>query len=126
MESVGLFKLAELRGSWLAARHAAVASNVANLDTPGHRAVDVEPFSSVLTQLNGLSATRTDAGHSVGSMIGAVGARDVEPKWGVKYSGNSVSVEQELIKGQEIRSAFALNSSITRAFHNMLLSATRG
>ena len=48
METVNLFALATQQSKWLAVRQTAVAGNVANVNTPGYKAVDVEPFESVL------------------------------------------------------------------------------
>lgn len=126
MESIGLFRLAELHSSWLAARQVTVASNVANVDTPGYRAIDVQPFTAVLAELGDAAAGRSGARNSGNGFLSEIDRRQVAPDWGVKLSGNSVSVEQELLRGQEIRASHSLNLSVTRAFHNMHLAATRG
>ncbi len=126
MESIGLFKLAELHNSWLAARQVTVASNVANVDTPGYRSIDVKPFASVMSEIGDEAAARERLTGANGSLLGASDIRQLNPDWGTKLSGNTVSVEQELLRGQEIRASYSLNLSVTRAFHNMLLAATRG
>lgn len=41
-------------------------------------------------------------------------------------SGNSVVLEQELVKDGEIRRSFELNTAIVRAFHRMMMMTTRG
>ena len=49
-----------------------------------------------------------------------------EEAWDVVHSGNSVVLEQELIKAGEVNRSFALNAGITKAFHRMLMSSARG
>jgi flagellar basal-body rod protein FlgB len=46
--------------------------------------------------------------------------------WDVTHSGNSVSMEQELIKAGEVNRSFALNAGILKAFHRMLLASAKG
>ena len=43
----------------------------------------------------------------------------------VTHSGNTVSIEQELVKSDDINRAFSLDVSVARAFHRMLLSSVR-
>ncbi|WP_306792290.1 flagellar basal body protein, partial [Enterobacter asburiae] len=48
MEPVNLFDLATRQSQWLAVRQSTIASNIANANTPGYTANDVEPFEKVL------------------------------------------------------------------------------
>jgi flagellar basal-body rod protein FlgB len=48
MEPVYLFNLIDQQKSWLSARQALVAQNVANVNTPGYKAQDVLPFARVM------------------------------------------------------------------------------
>ena len=43
----------------------------------------------------------------------------------VAPSGNSVSLEQELIKAGEVNRDYALNTSIVRSFHRMLMASVK-
>ena len=45
--------------------------------------------------------------------------------WDVTHSGNSVSMEQELIKAGEVNRAFRLNTSVAKAFHRMMLASAK-
>ena len=65
MEPVNLFDLAAQQSRWLAVRQSAVAGNVANVNTPGYGAVDVEPFEKVLDK-TGVAMAATQAGHLAG------------------------------------------------------------
>lgn len=126
VEPVYLFDLVERQRSWLSARQALVAQNVANANTAGYRAVDLAPFASVLDQ----SAERMTETSSLHLQAAAYDPRAGAPRertaWETTVSGNSVTLEQEMIKAGEIRGAFSLDTSILKAFHGMWMSALKG
>ncbi|TIT94812.1 MAG: flagellar basal body rod protein FlgB, partial [Mesorhizobium sp.] len=62
MEPVNLFDLATRQSQWLAVRQSAIASNIANANTPGYTANDVEPFEKVLDR-TAVTLKATEAGH---------------------------------------------------------------
>jgi flagellar basal-body rod protein FlgC len=62
MEPVNLFDLATRQSQWLAVRQTAIAGNVANANTPGYLAHDVEPFERVLER-TAVSLNATQEGH---------------------------------------------------------------
>lgn len=41
------------------------------------------------------------------------------------HSGNSVSLEQEMIKGNDVNRDYSMNSAVVRSFHRMLLSSVK-
>ena len=103
MEPVNLFDLAAKQSRWLAVRQSAIAGNIANVNTPGYSAVDVEPFEKVLdstgvtlaaTHAGHLGAAATDAGFSI---------RQEEPRCRCMPSENTVVLENELMKAGEVR-----------------------
>lgn len=125
MSGIGLFGVAFQQAQWLSVRQTAIAENIANANTPGYRALDVEPFESVL-QKAGLDLDRTAPGHMATGMNGIrppaiENGKDVK----VSASGNSVSVERELIKADEVNRAYALNTNVVKAFHKMLLMSVK-
>ena len=126
MEPVHLFDLVSRNNKWLSVRQTAVAGNIANANTPGFKAVDTEPFEKVLSRMP-LKLAVTQPGHMTSPEIGipVVDVRD-EEAWDVVHSGNTVVLEQELMKASEVNRSFALNSGITRAFHRMLLMSAKG
>jgi len=125
LESLALFSLAAQDASWLSTRQATIASNVANANTPGYLAQDVQPFSAVLSHLQ-LPMAATSPGHI--SPASASGLKsNVKPteSWDVVYSGNSVSLEQEMLKAGDVGRAHQLNANIVRSFHQMLMSTVK-
>lgn len=125
MEPVNLFDLATQQSRWLAVRQTAVAGNVANVNTPGYTAVDVEPFEKVLDN-SGVRMAATNASHIGGHEAGSrfsVGEQRAEPS--ILPSENSVVLENELLKAGEIRRQFELNTAIVKAFHRMLMMTSK-
>ena len=62
MHDLGIFAIGHQRSRWLTARVAAVATNVANADTPGFKARDVAPFEATLSAVRS-DVDRTQPGH---------------------------------------------------------------
>lgn len=126
MEPVSLFNLATQQAKWLSVRQAAVSNNIANANTPGYGAVDIEPFEAVLKNKH-VSLASTHPKHvSAGNAADGMSYRQVNESKPTMPSGNTVELETELMKGGEVRRAFELNTAITRSFHRMLLMATKG
>lgn len=126
MEPIFLFKLGFEKLSWLSTRQAAVAENVANANTPGFRAREIEPFSEELRRYR-LKMAVTRPLHMTGGRSGV--EEEVAPDqtvWSVSASGNSVSLEQEMIKQARVAEEQSLVTASMRTFHRMLLMTTRG
>lgn len=125
MEPLFLFNLASRHAQWASVRQAAIAGNIANANTPGYRAVDAEPFSAVLDKTH-LTLARTASSHldvtGAGVPVTKMNAKD---GWDTSTSGNTVSLEQEMLKADDVNRAFSLNTSIVRAFHRMVLASVK-
>jgi flagellar basal-body rod protein FlgB len=125
MTPVHLFNVISQNNRWLSVRQATIAGNIANANTPGYKAIDVAPFAAAMEQTRlAMAATRpahmTTAGETIPAA--AVGA---EQPWEITHSGNSVTLEQELIKAGDVNRAFKLNTSVLKAFHRMLLASAK-
>ena len=124
-----IFTLATQHLEWLSNRQAVVARNVANANTPGYRAQDVQPFSSLVE--NGgntgtFSLSTTDPAHMSADAHSDAATRAVEGNsWEITHSGNSVTLEQELIKASDIHRSYSLDTALTRSFHQMLNMAAK-
>lgn len=124
-EALQLFALASRRNEWLTARQAAITTNIANANSPGYRAVDVQPFSNILEKMDVGIAT-TKPGHmSTGSMATQASMTKASAGTEVTVSGNSVNLEDEMVKAGSVNRDFALNTSIVKAFHKMLLTSMK-
>lgn len=125
MKPVQLFDLAAAQARWLSVRQATVAGNVANTNTPGFVAVDVEPFDKVLARTTP-AMVATDPRHIGAGAPSPIRKNEQVSDVPVKPSGNTVVLEQELMKAGEVRRAFELNTAIVKAFHRMMMSTARG
>ncbi len=120
-----IFDLAAQHMQWIAARQQAVAGNIANVDTPGYKMRDVAPFESVLDH-TALDLAATTPGHLRLEQASSV-TSDLAPgeSWDTSHSGNSVTLEAELLKTGENGRMQALDTNIQRMFQRMLLSSLK-
>jgi len=122
---IHLFDLASQQARWLSLRQATLATNVANANTPGFAARDVRSFQDVLerTQL-GMTVTSPMHIATGGIDIPTTTTKTADP-WETTRSGNSVNVEQEMMKAGEVNRSFSLNTNVIKAFNQMLLASVK-
>lgn len=121
-----LLDLASQQARWLGLRQSAIAGNVSNVSTPGYRAQDVRPFEDVLAR-TGLDMAQTNPAHMRLDSTDARGRLVKEgDSWETSLSGNSVNVEEQLMKAGEVSRGYALNTGVVRAFQRMMLAAVKG
>lgn len=126
MEPVNLFDLAAKQSQWLAVRQSAIAANVANANTPGYVAGDVEPFEKVLDRA-AVSLRATQAGHlGIEASNAGFAIKQQEQTGPVMPSKNTVVLEDEMLKAGEVRRSFELNTAIVKAFHSMIMMTVKG
>ena len=122
MQPVYLFTLASQHERWATVRQAALSSNIANANTHGYTAVDIQPFSAVLDETAQVSLARTEPGHlGVSGESNDPAVRDWQPK----DTGRPVALDRQLMLADETNRAFSLDTGIVKAFHRMLLTAVR-
>lgn len=120
-----LFELASSQAKWLELRQSTIATNVANVNTPGYRARDVEPFNKVLDGTPVRLATTSPSHIQISATETDTRTTTKKDSWDVVHSGNSVSLEQEMLKGGDVNRDYSMNSAIVRSFHQMLLSSVK-
>jgi flagellar basal-body rod protein FlgB len=118
-------ELASSQARWLELRQSTIALNVANANTPGFKARDVEPFNKVLDATPVRLAMTSPSHMQVSATETDTRATAKKDSWDVVHSGNSVSLEQEMIKGSDVSQAYSLNTAIVRSFHRMLLTGMK-
>lgn len=124
MTTGDVLAVASRQASWLSARQMLIATNVAHVNTPGFRPLDMRPFGDFLEGRIGMAATAPkhlseDAG---GASLAGARARTGGETF---VSGNSVSIEKEMIAAGEVNQSLALNMSAQKAFHRMLMLASK-
>jgi flagellar basal-body rod protein FlgB len=121
---VYLFDVASSHTRWLSLRQATISSNVANANTPGYRAQDIEPFEKLLdTKVVPLAVT-SPKHMAMERSLRPQGTRK-EDSWEVVHSGNSVSLEQEMLKAGDINKDYSLNTAIVKSFHRMFMTSAK-
>jgi len=120
-----LFNVISRHNEWLAVRQSTIAGNIANSNTPGFRAQDVQPFEMAVEQAR-LAMAATQPGHiASGPQHAPATELRREAPWETSLSGNNVSLEQELLKAGEVNRDYRMNTSIAKVFHRMLMTASR-
>ncbi len=105
-----LFDLADRRLAYLQHRQQVLAQNVANANTPGYRARDLEPFAAALAGHSSLTPARTDPGHlagrsdHAGGVIKLTGERSPD--------GNGVKLDAQLSRVADTETAQATTTNI--------------
>jgi flagellar basal-body rod protein FlgB len=127
MDAVNFFSIASQQNRWLSVRQSVVAQNIANANTPGFKALDVEPFEAVLNSA-GIEMRKTQPNHISPTSGAGSGDADTEEqaKWQIVHSGNSVSLEEQMLKSGEVAGAYARNTGVMKTLHRMLMAASRG
>jgi flagellar basal-body rod protein FlgB len=122
---VYLFKLASQRTAYLSERQTLIAENVANVNTPAYKAVDLKPFSAALQEAE-ISMATTDAAHLTPT------AQELDPPRPSEsdapeatVSGNSVDIEGEMVKLGEVNRDFSEVTGIKKIFHQMFMQALK-
>jgi flagellar basal-body rod protein FlgB len=125
VSQIYFLQLASQQAKWLSARQTIVASNISNADTPGYKAMDIAPFTDVLNKTQIAMAT-TNPMDLAPENADFSSAREVESdSWDTTVSGNSVNLEQELIKEGDINRSYQMNTSLKRVFNQMLLATLK-
>jgi flagellar basal-body rod protein FlgB len=117
---IGIFGLAEQKLSWLDTRQKQVSQNIANADTPGYKARDVVPFSSVMQQLE-VTPTRTSPMHLVGFSENLPGT--VRTVAETAPDGNAVSMEGEMAKVAQDDTSQQLVGNLWKSYMGMFMTA---
>lgn len=111
---MSLFAALTARMRWLHERQAVIAANVANADTPGYEARELaEPnFEAMLR--GRLAPRQTHPGHLAGA-AGGPQLRNGTARHGASNAsptGNSVVLEEEMLKLSETNASFQLVSNL--------------
>lgn len=126
MQATSLFDLAFQRNEWLAERQSAIASNIANANTPNYRTKDVAAFEKLMAQGDSLSMVATHPAHIAQESSPTRYREHFEVRSKEQLiSGNNVNIENEFLKSGEVIRDYSMNSQIIKAFHRMQLASTK-
>lgn len=105
-DRIETMRMAQALTSHAAARQKLVAKNIANADTPGYRAMDSADFASVWRSAGSTELRTTDTRHLSGSQLHT--PRLVDAGGEASPNGNTVSIEDELVRQASTRRSFDL------------------
>jgi flagellar basal-body rod protein FlgB len=91
------------------ARHRVLASNLANLDTPGYQPLDLERAGAADASL---PLARTSTGHLAASRGSDTTSTRIDPAPSAGADGNAVSLEREMAKIAANRVRYATASEL--------------
>jgi|SRR6185312_1710398 flagellar basal-body rod protein FlgB len=118
------------RMSWLNARQDTLSQNVANADSPGYLARDLKPmnFDDMMKRLNGgdksAGLLTTDPHHiSITASQSSTYAGQDSPDTEASITGNTVSLESEMIKVSETQAQFAAATNLYSKAISMMRTA---
>lgn len=101
-----------------AARNSAIAANIANIDTPGYKAVDVT-FKSALEEA-GVRMDRTNPNHLNHSGLSSGGFDVVEIGGDPRRDGNDVNIDHEMVQLAQNQLEYRfLARSLARRFNKL-------
>ncbi len=108
IETPNLFELASQRLKWLSDRQKVVSENIANADTAGYRAKEVEGFDSYLAVAEGQSVAPDAA------------ILESESTWNQDLTGNNVVLEEQILEANATSGQYKVAANLYRKAHDML------
>ena len=124
MSQVYLFELASHRTQYLSSRQQLIAGNVANANTPQYAAQDLKPFSAVLDQQ--FTMTTTNPAHITPPETELAADRQTDSDAADStISGNSVNLQDEMMKLGEVSRDSSMANSVKKIFHQMMMSSLK-
>ena len=129
MADIPLLGMLRERMSWLNARQDTLAQNVANADSPGYLARDLKPmnFEDMMKRVNGdqgSGLTTTNAMHiNIGASRPDTYTGVDSPDTEASVSGNTVSLEAEMIKVSDTQAQFQAATNLYGKAISMMRTA---
>lgn len=127
---IPLLSMLKQRMTWLGQRQNLLSQNVVNVDTPGFSARELKPmdFAKALQNATGIGSaktlTLTDPKHIAAPSGGANAYEDYKaPDVAADPSGNTVSLEQEMIKVADTQAQFQAATNLYAKTLGMMKTA---
>lgn len=116
LDGISMIDTVKARMNYLQVRQSLIAQNVANADTPGVRAKDLAPFADNFTDTLAKAAqmAKTNTAHLAANpqTQGEAKLDRQHEGWELAPNGNSIVLEQEMIKANETRAAYELSNLV--------------
>ncbi len=103
-QNLTIFRVAHALASHAGTKQAVVAQNIAQADTPGYRALNVQPFSEFLKQTDSNSLRATRPQHLNAAFQNATPQiREAGLSGNTSPNGNSVSLEEQMLEAVDVK-----------------------
>jgi flagellar basal-body rod protein FlgB len=114
--------------SYLNQKQAVLAENVANVDTPGYKQLDVKPFTfGDAMRHASIGMATTDPHHMIPASLAGVNAQTFQTKDGeVLPSGNTVDIEQQMMEVSKTASDYQAAASMYHKMIGLMKIAIKG
>lgn len=122
-EKLEILQMAQSMATQAALRQNTVAANIANADTPGYRARDVASFADTYATEHDFGMRATRAGHIASAGSYRVAAAQDNAATNESPDGNTVSLEDEMVKSVEVRRQHDLALAVYKSSLNILRSS---
>lgn len=118
-----IFQMAQSMASHAAFRQTAINQNIANADTPGYKALDTASFARTYETQTGSPMHATRSGHlGFDATVRSEMAERSDPGAG-SPNGNTVSIEDEMVTGVEVKRQHDLALAIYKSSLNIMRSS---
>lgn len=119
-ENLMIFKVAGSLANHAAGAQKLTATNMANADTPGYRALEAKPFDADFVQPQ--AAVRTSRSNHISTLSQLSQFQTVETNSEASPNGNTVSIEEQMVSAYEAQRAHSRALAIYR--HGMTVLRT--
>lgn len=117
---LSLLRLASDLAAHAATRQSVIAENIAHADTPGYRARDIPGFAEAMNEPAGFAPRATRPGHMVYPDQPRFEAREETALGAETPNGNSVSLEDQMVRAAELRSSHEMALGVYRKTMDVL------
>jgi len=118
-----VMKLAQDLARHAGARQSQIAKNIANSDTPGYRARDLIEFADTIEQPRNASEVKTTRTRHMSSAAFTARYDTYDTGGEASPNGNNVSVEIEMARGTDAKSAHELALTVYKSSLDVLRSS---
>ena len=110
-----IFQLAEQRLNWTGQRQVVLAQNIANANTPGYVARDVQPFAAYLVSTERRDNGSRDGGQKAAKVDKVAAERSPD--------GNAVTLDRQLVQMAETDTANQLAMTLYKKYLGLYRTA---
>ena len=118
-----VMKLAQDLARHAGARQSQIAKNIANADTPGYRSRDLVDFAETIEQPRTAPEVKTTRARHMSSAAYSAGYETYYLGGEASPNGNNVSVEIEMARGTDAKSAHELALTVYKSSLDVLRSS---